>query len=74
MINKEWRYKEYSTSDQLHIQDEYDLPNIISKVMVARGLINRDLVKPFFYSNKEDLYEALHDYERRDRRFGRVNL
>ncbi len=24
--------------------------------------------------NKEDLYEALHDYERRDRRFGRVNL
>ena len=24
--------------------------------------------------NKQDLYEALHDYERRDRRFGRVNL
>ena len=24
--------------------------------------------------NKEDLYEALYDYERRDRRFGRVNL
>ena len=24
--------------------------------------------------NKEDLYEALHDYEKRDRRFGRVNL
>ena len=57
MINKEWRYKEYSTSDQLHIQDEYDLPNIISKVMAVRGLINRDLVKPFFYSNKDDLYD-----------------
>ena len=57
MINKEWQYKEYLTSDQLHIKNEYALPDIISKVMAVRGLTNRNLVRPFFHSNKKNLHD-----------------